>query len=104
MAAPYNPPKKGEDFIFYIALKDLSKSSELKANPSIAAGDFKVSIDDGALNNLATTPSVSPASSIWVKVTLSTSEMNGDNIKLQGIDQTNPKEWADYALDIITTQ
>lgn len=104
MAGPYNPPVKGEDFIFYICLEDYDGAGNFQTNPTIAAGDFKVSIDDGALANLATTPSVSPASSIWVKVTLSTDEMNGDNIKIQAIDQTSPKEWADYAINIVTTQ
>lgn len=104
MAAPYNPPKKNEDFVIRIALNDYNNPGEFKANPTIAAGDFKVSIDGGALANLATLPSVSPASSIWVLITLSASEMNGDSIVIQGIDQTAPKEWSDWALSIPTTQ
>ena len=104
MAAPYNPPKKNEDFIIRIALEDLSLFGSFKSNPTIAAGDFKVSIDGGALANLTTLPSVSPASSIWVLITLSSTEMNGDVISVQCIDQTGPKEWADYAFSIPTTQ
>lgn len=103
MAGPYNPPVKGEDFVFYATLRDLNVDGSFKANPTIAAGDFKVSIDDGALANLATLPVVSPAGSIWVKIVLSTSEMNGDCIKVQGIDGTAPKEWADEAWTILTT-
>ena len=104
MAAPYNPPKKNEDFVLRIALEDYANPGNFKTNPTIAAGDFKVSIDGGALANLATLPSVSPASSIWVLVTLSAAEMNGDSIAIQGIDQTAPKEWGDWALSIPTTQ
>jgi hypothetical protein len=97
-----NPPIKGVEFITYIALRDNANPGSFKANPTIASGDFKVSIDGGALANLSTLPSVAPASSIWVKITLSTSETNGDNIAVQCIDQTSPKEWADEAFSILT--
>jgi hypothetical protein len=103
MAAPYNPAKKNEDFIAYVSLEDMNASGSFKANPTIAAGDFKISKDGGALANLATLPAVTPASSIWVKITLSATEMNADNVSIQGIDQTAPKEWADFALHIPTT-
>ena len=99
----YNPPNKGEAFITYIALTNNSAVGSYKAGPTIAAGDFKVDIDGGGFTNLATLPSVEPAASIWVKITLSTSEMNGDVILVQCIDQTDPKEWADYAFGIQTT-
>lgn len=104
MAAPYNPPVKNEDFLIRVTLRDASDARSFKANPTIASGDWKVSIDGGALANLATLPSVSPASSIWVLITLSASEMNGDVIAIQGIDQTNPKEWCDFALCLPTSQ
>ena len=103
MAAPYNPPVKGEEFIFRLSLEDAATPGSLKAAPDIAAGDFKVSIDGGALTNLTTLPSVEPAGSIWVKVTLSAAEMNGDNIQIQALDQTSTKEWNDFALCIPTT-
>lgn len=103
MAAPYNPPVKNEDFAIRIALEDMQNPGSFKSNPTIAAGDFKVSTDGGALANLTTLPSVSPAASIWVLVSLSAAEMNGDVIAVQGIDQTSPKEWADWAISIPTT-
>lgn len=103
MAAPYNPPVKGEDFIFRLSLEDAAIAGSFKANPTIAAGDFQVSIDGAALANLATLPSVEPAGSVWVKVTLSASEMNGDTIAIQAIDQTATKEWSDFGLCIPTT-
>lgn len=103
MAAPYNPPTKGEDFIFRVALADAGVPTDLKANPTIAAGDFKIDKDGGGLTNLATLPSVDPAGSIWVKITLSATEMTADVVSIQGIDQTSPKEWTDFAQCILTT-
>ena len=103
MAAPYNPPVKNEDFLFRIALEDYANPGNFKSSPTIAAGDFKVAVDATALANLGTLPSVSPASSVLVLVTLSASEMNGDVITLVAIDQTSPKEWADLVICIPTT-
>lgn len=103
MAAPYNPPVKGEDFICYIALEDYSNPGNMKANPTIAAGDFQISKDGGAFANLATLPTVTPASGRAVKITLSAAEMNADNVFIQCVDQTSPKEWADNCINIVTT-
>ena len=104
MAAPYNPPKKGEDFLIRISLEDYANPGNMKSSPTIAAGDFKVTTDAGGLNNLGTLPTVSPSSTVLVLITLSASEMNGDVITLVCIDQTSPKEWADFVLSIPTTQ
>jgi len=104
MAAPYNPPTKNQDFLVRIALEDMANPGSFKSSPTIAAGDFKVSTDGGALGNLGTLPVVSPASSIWVLVTLSAAEMNGDIISIEAIDQTSPKEWTDMAFCILTVQ
>ncbi len=103
MAAPYNPPVKNEDFVFRVAMEDYANPGNFKSNPTIAAGDFKVAVDSTALANLSTLPSVSPASSVLVLITLSASEMNGDVITLVGVDQTSPKEWADIVICIPTT-
>jgi hypothetical protein len=102
--APYSPPKKNEDFQIRIALEDYAISGSFKSNPTIAAGDFKVAVDATALANLTTLPSVSPASTVLVLLSLSASEMNGDVITIVGIDQTSPKEWADIVISIPTTQ
>lgn len=104
MASPYNPPKKNEDFQIRIALKDVSDPRSFKANPTIAAGDFKVDKDAGGLTNLATLPTVSPAASVLVLISLSATEMNADVVSLVCIDQTNPKEWCDFVMSIPTTQ
>jgi hypothetical protein len=103
MAAPYNPPVKNEDFLIRISLEDYGNPGNFKPNPSIAAGDFKVDKDGGGLTNLTTLPSVSPAGSVCVLITLSATEMNADVVTLVGIDQTAPKEWSDIAISIPTT-
>lgn len=103
MAAPYNPPVKNEDFIIYVSLEDYTNPGNFKANPTIAAGDFQISKDGGAFANLATLPTVTPASGRAVKITLSATEMNCDNVVVQCVDQTSPKEWADFVLSIPTT-
>lgn len=110
MAAPYNPPVKNEDFTIRIALADMATPGSFKANPTIVAGDFKVDKDGGGLTNLSTLPSVSPATSpsseagnVLVLVSLSATEMNADVVTIVGIDQTSPKEWADFILSIPTT-
>lgn len=104
MAAPYNPPKKNEDFKIRIGLEDYSAPGNFKSSPTIAAGDFKVDIDGAGFNNLGTLPSVSPAAGRAVLITLSSSEMNGDVITVQCVDQTAPKEWSDMIFSIPTTQ
>jgi hypothetical protein len=103
MAAPYNPPKKGEDFVIYVALEDLSNPGEFKASPTIATGDFKVKKDTGAPANLATLPAVDAAGEVALRIALSATEMDADVVCIIGRDQTTPKEWADFMLAIPTT-
>lgn len=103
MSSPYNPPVKNEDFVIRISLTDMNISGSFKSSPTIAAGDFTVDKDGGGLTNLTTLPSVDPAASVLVKVTLSATEMNADVVTIVGIDQTVPKEWADFVLSIPTT-
>lgn len=103
MAGPYNPPKKNQAFEIRIALTDQNAAGSLKSNPTIAAGDWKVDIDGGGLTNLTNLPTVSPSSSVCVLLNMTAAEMNGDVISIVGIDQTNPKEWADVFVCILTT-
>ena len=103
MSAPYNPPIKGQDFLIRIALENFTAPGEFKSNPTIASGDFKVDKDAGGLTNLDTIPSVSPAASVLVLITLSATEMTADVVTLVCIDQTSPKEWCDFVLSIPTT-
>lgn len=99
----YNPPNKNEAFLIRIALDDMAVAGSLKITPTIAAGDFQVDIDGGGFADLGTLPSVSPAGTCAVLVTFSAGEMNGDLVTLRGVDQTSPKEWADFFLCLPTT-
>lgn len=98
----YFPAKKGVEYIFYVGLVSQANTKVLQSSPTIAAGDFKVSIDGAALANPATLPAVTPASSKMVKITLSTSEMNGDNITVICSDASGA-EWCDLIINIQTT-
>jgi hypothetical protein len=104
MAAPYNPPVKGEDLVFYVYLEDAANPGSFKVNPTIAAGDFKVKKDGGAPTNLTTLPAVDNVAERGVKITLSSTEVNADNVMLECVDQTSPKEWNDLCINIPTTQ
>jgi hypothetical protein len=103
MAAPYNPPKKNEDFQIRIGLEDWLNPGTFKVTPTIASGDFKVAVDATALANLTTLPTVSPSGSQLVLISLSASEMNGDVITIVAKDQTTPPEWAELIISIPTT-
>ena len=103
MAAPYNPPVKGEDFVLRVSLSDMAMPGTFKANPSLAAGDFKVDKDGYGLAPLAVMPVVQPAGSVLVVVTLTPAEMAADVVTIVGIDQSFPKEWADFVLSIPTS-
>jgi hypothetical protein len=95
-------PERGVEYVFTIGLISQANTKVLQANPTIAAGDFKVSIDHGSLNNPITLPSVSPAGSKLVKVTLSPAEMDGDNIDLICSDAAGD-EWCDQIVNIQTS-
>jgi hypothetical protein len=103
VAAPFNPPVKNEDFEFCVCLEDYANPGLFKANPTLAAGDVTISKDEGAFANLATLPTVAPASGRQVQVELTGTEMNADKVTVVFSDQTSPPEWSDYAITILTT-
>jgi hypothetical protein len=103
MAAPWNPPVKAEDFEFDVCLEDYANPGLFKSSATLAAGDAKISKDNGALANLATLPVVSPAAGKVVKVVLSATEMTADKVTVILSDQTVPPEWSDYSITILTT-
>src|SRR5690242_9076834 len=100
--ADYPIAKNGAAYIFYAALPSQANPLVMQANPAIAAGDFKVSIDGGALANLATLPTVTPAAGKMVKFSLSASEMTGDNITVVCSDAAGA-EWCDQVFNIQTS-
>jgi len=95
------PAKKNTAFIFYMGLVSQANTKTMQSNPTLAAGDFKVSTDGGALTNLTTLPTVTPASGKMIKVSLSASEMNGDNVTVVCSDAAGA-EWCDAVVNIST--
>jgi hypothetical protein len=99
--ATYVPAKRATELIFYMGLVSQS-TGQFQANPTLAAGDVKVSKDGGALANLSTLPAVTPAGSKMVKVTLSGTEMTADNVTLVFSDAAGA-EWDDCIVNIQTS-
>ena len=97
----YVPPTKNAAFIMYCGLVSRANRRQFQANPTLAAGAVKVSIDGGALTNITTLPVVTPASGDLVKVTLSAAEMNGDNVTVEFKDVAGT-EWDDLVINIQT--
>lgn len=98
----YVPPKKNTAYVFYVGLVSQADTKLLQVNPTIAAGDFKVSIDGGALANPASIPAVTPAGSRMVQISLSAAEMNGDNITVVMSDAAGA-EWCDQIANLQTS-
>lgn len=94
------PAVKNSAFVFRCVLFAQS-DNQIKSNPTLASGDWKVSIDGGAFANLATLPDVDPDGSVQVKVSLSADEMNGDEIMVTAIDAAGA-EWHSAAWVIHT--
>ena len=96
------PPKKNAAHTFYLSLGSQSSAYTFQTNPTLAAGDVKVSTDGAAFVNIATLPVVTPSGGKAVKVDLSASEMNGDNIQVLFSDAAGA-EWADVLINIQTS-
>lgn len=94
------PAVKNSAFTFRCVLFAQS-DNQIKANPTIAAGDWKVSTDGAAFANLATLPDVDPDTTAQVLVSLSAGEMNGDEIMVTAIDASGA-EWHSAAWVIHT--
>lgn len=97
----YPFPVKNTAYIFYVGLISQSNTKVLQANPTLASGDFQVSIDGGAFANLGTLPTVTPAAGTSVKVSMASGEMNGDNIVIACIDAAGA-QWCDQFINIQT--
>jgi hypothetical protein len=95
-------PRKNQQYIFYVTLLTSGDNDAIQSNPTLAAGDVLVSTDGAATANAGTLPVVTPGSSRNVKVTLSASEMNGDNVVVTFEDQTGTEEWQALTISIHT--
>lgn len=98
--ADYAIPKNAAAYIFYGCLVSQADTKLFKSAPTLAAGDFKISIDGGAFANLATLPTNTPGT-FSVKFSLSGSEMTGDNILVVASDAAGA-EWCDQCWNIQT--
>ena len=98
--ADFAIPKSGVAYIYYGCLVSQVDTKLFKSVPTIAAGDFKVSIDGGAFANLTTLPTNTPGT-FAVKFSLSAAEMTGDNILVVASDAAGA-EWCDQCWNIQT--
>lgn len=99
MSAGYNPPLYGVAYTFYVMLVDQANTKVFKSNPTLASGDVQVVKDGGTAANLTTLPSASPASSKYIKVQLSATEMQANNVTVLFADAAG-SEWCDLAINI----
>lgn len=98
--ASYNPPKKGSVFVMYLALRSQADVRMFQINPTLATGDVKISKDGGVASNVATLPTVVSSTAI-VKLELSGSEMNADNVAILFSD-TAGGQWCDLLINLQT--
>lgn len=92
-------PLQNEAYVFYVALSAQADPSTFVTDPTIAAGDFTVSIDGGGFSNLTTLPVVEPAGGILVRVDLSALEMAGEKINVFAQDAAGD-EWAEALIGL----
>lgn len=95
------PAVKGEAYTFYTALTDASDTTLFKSNPTLAAGDVKVSKDGGAVANPDTLPDAEPDAGYAIRVQLTATEMNADNVVVYFHDAAGA-EWCDQMIVIQT--
>lgn len=84
----------------YVVLVDAT-TDDLRANPTLATGDFKISLDDAAFANLTTLPTVDPASGVQVRITLSAAEAKFTRALITAIDSAT-KQWKDNSWPLHT--
>jgi hypothetical protein len=91
-------PAKGVAYTFKITLRDKT-TGEILADPTLVAGDFKISKDDGGYANLTTLPSALPALGYSIKVSLSATEMNANDVHIVALD-ADAGQWVGDAWNI----
>lgn len=96
--ADYSDPKRGTAYRFTLSLYARS-DNQIKTAPTLAAGDVKVSKDNGATANITTLPAETPASSGILQVDLSATEMTADLVTVIFRDAAGA-EWNDVTVNI----
>lgn len=92
-------PKRGVAYQFYMALFQQASPGSMKANPTLAAGDVKISKDGGATANLTTLPAATPAAGNAILVSVSATEMTADDVTIAFVDAAGA-EWMDAFVHI----
>lgn len=95
--------KKSTATVLYTQLASPADADVWISNPTLAAGDVRVSIDGAAFAPIGTLPAVTPAGDVAVKIILTSGEMAGDNIVISFKDQTATEEWQAHTILIRTT-
>jgi 3-polyprenyl-4-hydroxybenzoate decarboxylase len=95
-------PQRGIAYTFFIGLVDRSNRPQFRVNPTLAAADFRLSQDGGALAPLTNLPAVSPAGSKQVSITLTAAEMTTDIATVIASDAAGD-EWDDVLVTVETT-
>jgi hypothetical protein len=83
------PLKKNTATTLYLEVRSQADPTTFKSAPTLAAGDWKFSVDGGAYANTNTTPT---ASGTLITVALLAAETNGDIVKLKAEDAAGA-EW-----------
>lgn len=99
----FNPAIWGKEYTVYHSLVSQANTKLFQVNPTLAAGDVKISKDGGAEANLATLPVVAPSGSRNVKLIVSAVEMQADNVKINYVDAAGA-EWCDREIIIQPTK
>lgn len=89
-------PQYGIAYSFRITLLDTLNPGRIKKTPTIAAGDFKISQNNGVLAALITLPVEVPTASGCVTVSLTSVEMSADKILVVWSDPQF--EWGDGSV------
>lgn len=97
----YVHPKRATAFVFGLGLPSQASGALFQTNPTLAAGDVKISKDGGALSNLTNLPTVNPPGGKRVEVSLTAAEMTADNISIIFSDVAGA-EWCDTIVGLQT--
>jgi len=92
-------PQKNVAFTMDLPLIDRADPTQFLLTPTIAAGDFKVSVNGGAFANMANLPAVTPGASRNVRFIFSSTEMSGENLTMLGVDAAG-EQWGDVFIGI----
>ena len=92
-------PKQNEAYVFYVSLTDHVDPTNFVVDPTIVAGDFRISVDGSALSNLDTLPVVDPAGSTFVRVDVSAIEMAGEKVNIIASDAAGD-EWEQLVANL----